>query len=75
MNFTQEMRQALQRGQPVEITDTDTREVYVVLKQEQYRIGRKGSGVVFGEPAFHEVNRCPKTTPDPVAAPMQGYLN
>ncbi len=35
MNFTQEMRQALQRGQPVEITDTDTREVYVVLKQEQ----------------------------------------
>ncbi len=37
MNVTQEMRQALQRGQPVEITDSDTREVYVVLKREQYQ--------------------------------------
>lgn len=34
-----------------------------------------GSGVVFGEPAFHVLNRCPETTPDPVAASMQAYLN
>jgi hypothetical protein len=26
----------------------------------------KGSGVVFGQAAFHGVDRCPKTTPDPV---------
>ena len=35
--------------------------------------GGRGSGVVFGEPAFHVVNRCPKTTPDPVASTIQGY--
>jgi outer membrane protein assembly factor BamB len=28
---------------------------------------RKGSGVVFGQAAFLVVDRCPKTTPDPVA--------
>ncbi|TVS15484.1 MAG: hypothetical protein EA424_15915 [Planctomycetaceae bacterium] len=27
----------------------------------------KGSGVIFGEPAFHVVHRRPKMTPDPVA--------
>jgi hypothetical protein len=31
------------------------------------RISRKGSGVVFGQAAFHVIDRCPKTTPDPVA--------
>ena len=30
------------------------------------RFVRKGSGVVFGEAGFHVVDRCPKTTPDPV---------
>ena len=38
-------------------------------------LGERGSGVVFGYPASHVVNRWPKTTPDPVASPMQGYLN
>ena len=31
------------------------------------RVWRKGSGVVFGQPALHVVDRSPKTTPDPVA--------
>ena len=33
----------------------------------QCRVSRKGSGVVFGQAAFPMVDRCPKTTPDPVA--------
>jgi hypothetical protein len=31
------------------------------------RVSWKGSGVVFGQAAFHVVDRYPKTTPDPVA--------
>jgi P-type Cu2+ transporter len=31
------------------------------------RVSRKGSGVVFGQAGSHVVDRCPKTTPDPVA--------
>jgi len=39
--------------------------------RDQLAATGKGSGVVFGEPAFHVANRCPKTTPDPVASPWK----
>ena len=34
---------------------------------DEPRVSRKGLGVVFGQAAFHVVDRRPKTTPDPVA--------
>ncbi|TVS19630.1 MAG: hypothetical protein EA424_07785 [Planctomycetaceae bacterium] len=51
-------------------------DVAPVLRLRERRVGRgswpicaKGSGVVFGESVYHVVDRCPKTTPDPVADP------
>ena len=41
MNMTEEMRHALGKGQPVEVTDPGTHEVYVLVKQEPYQALRR----------------------------------
>ena len=55
MNMTEEMRHALRKGQPVEVTDPDTREVYVLVKQEQYQAMRRLLEVEEIDPSLYEV--------------------
>ena len=55
MNMTEEMRHALGKGQPVEVTDPDTREVYVLVKQEQYQAMRRLLEVEEIDPSLYEV--------------------
>jgi hypothetical protein len=55
MNLTEEMRRALDQGKPVEVTDPETREVYVLLKQEQYRQMRRLLDVEEIDPSLYEV--------------------
>ena len=55
MNITEKMRDALGKGQPVEVTDPDTHEVYVLVKQEQYRAMRRLLEVEEIDPSFYEV--------------------
>jgi outer membrane protein assembly factor BamB len=54
-------------GPPIEIGTTSSYSVAEDRRMNKCRVSRKGSGVVFGEAAVHVVDRCPKTTPDPVA--------
>ena len=49
------MRHALGKGQPVEVTDPDTREVYVLVKQEQYQAMRRLLEVEEIDPSLYEV--------------------
>ena len=55
MNMTEEMRHAVGKGQPVELTDPDTHEVYVLVKQEQYQAMRRLLEVEEIDPSFYEV--------------------
>jgi hypothetical protein len=55
MNLTEEMRRALGKGQPVEVTDPDTHEVYVLVKQEQYQAMRRLLEVEEIDPSLYEV--------------------
>ena len=55
MNMTEEMRQALGEGQPVELTDPDTHEVYVLVKREQYRAMRRLLEAEEIDPSLYEV--------------------
>jgi len=55
MNLTEEMRRALEKGELVELTDPDTREVYVLVKQEQYRAMRRLLDVEEIDPSLYEV--------------------
>jgi hypothetical protein len=55
MNMTEEMRHAISRGQPVEVTDPDTHEVYVLVKREQYQAMRRLLEVDEIDPSLYEV--------------------
>jgi hypothetical protein len=55
MNMTEEMRRALGKGEPVEVTDPDTHEVYVLLRQEQYRAMRRLLDAEEIDPSLYEV--------------------
>jgi hypothetical protein len=55
MNMTEEMRRALGEGQLVEVTDPDTNEVYVLVKQEQYRAMRRLLEAEEFDPSLYEV--------------------
>ena len=55
MNMTEEMRRALCKGQIVEVTDPDTNEVYVLVKQEQYRAMRRLLEAEEFDPSLYEV--------------------
>ena len=55
MNLTEEMRQALGKGEAVEVTDPDTREVYVLVKRERYQAMRRLLDVEEIDPSLYEV--------------------
>lgn len=55
MNVTEEMRHALGKGQAVEVTDPDTHEVYVLLRQDQYRTMRRLLEAEEIDPSLYEV--------------------
>jgi hypothetical protein len=55
MNMTEEMRRALGEGQLVEVTDPETNEVYVLVKQEQYRAMRRLLEAEEFDPSLYEV--------------------
>ena len=55
MNMTEEMRRALGEGQLVEVTDPETKEVYVLVKQEQYRAMRRLLEAEEFDPSLYEV--------------------
>ena len=55
MNLTEEMRHALGKGRPVEVTDPDTHEVYVLVKQAQYQAMRRMLEIEEIDPSLYEV--------------------
>jgi hypothetical protein len=57
MNLTEAMRQALGKGEPVEVTDPDTHEVYVLVKREQYQAMRRLLDVEEIDPSLYEVEK------------------
>jgi len=55
MNLTEEMRQALGKGEAVELIDPETLEVYVIVKQEHYQTMRRLLDVEEIDPSLYEV--------------------
>ncbi len=55
MNLTEEMRRALGKGETVELTDPETHEVYVLVKQEHYQAMRRLLDVEEIDPSLYEV--------------------
>ena len=55
MNMTEEMRHALGKGQAVEVADPVTHEVYVLLRQDQYRAMRRLLEAEEIDPSLYEV--------------------
>ena len=55
MKMTEEMRHALTGGQPVEFTDPETHEVYVLVKLEQYEAMQRLLQVAEIDPSLYEV--------------------
>ena len=55
MNVTEDMRRAMGKGEPVEVTDPDTHEVYVLVKRDQYQAMRRLLEVEEIDPSLYEV--------------------